>query len=80
MTPKFLREEASRFRELAEGSTREASIQRLLGMAADFEARATAAEAAAVAKPEPEPQPEPEPPAPRAKPERKSTRTPIAVP
>ena len=46
MTPQFLRSEAARFREMAEFVTdREASRQRLLGMAADYEARAAAAEA-----------------------------------
>ncbi|HEY2615931.1 MAG TPA: hypothetical protein VGI78_01200 [Acetobacteraceae bacterium] len=46
MTPQFLRSEAARFREMAEAVTdREASRQRLLGMAADYEARAAAAEA-----------------------------------
>jgi hypothetical protein len=43
MTPRLLREEAARFREMAESTEREASKQRLLGMAADFEARAAAA-------------------------------------
>ena len=44
MTPKFLRAEAARFREMAEGITdREASRQRLLGMALDYESRANAA-------------------------------------
>jgi hypothetical protein len=46
MTPKFLRSEAARFREMAESVTdREASRQRLLAMAADYEARAAAADA-----------------------------------
>jgi hypothetical protein len=44
MTPKFLREEASRFRGMAETAEREASKQRFLMMAADFEARAQAAD------------------------------------
>jgi F420-dependent methylenetetrahydromethanopterin dehydrogenase len=43
MTPRLLREEAARFRAMAETTEREASKQRLLGMAADFEARAAAA-------------------------------------
>ena len=43
MTPQFLRSEAARFRELAELTDREASRQRLLGMAVDYEARAQAA-------------------------------------
>ncbi|MEI7711323.1 MAG: hypothetical protein WCI94_07815 [Rhodospirillales bacterium] len=51
MTPKFLREEASRFRGMAEEQTREASKLRLLGMAADYEARATAADGLVVAAP-----------------------------
>ncbi|MGC1410667.1 MAG: hypothetical protein WA864_17195 [Acetobacteraceae bacterium] len=64
MTPQFLRSEAARFREMAEAVTdREASRQRLLAMAADYEARA---EAAAAAQPievqsgEPEPTPAPD--------------------
>jgi hypothetical protein len=44
MTPKFLREEAARFRGMAETVDREASKQRFLMMAADFEARAQAAD------------------------------------
>ena len=44
MTPKFLREEAARFRGMAEENTREASKLRLLGMAADYESRATKAD------------------------------------
>ena len=44
MTPKFLREEASRFRGMAETTTREASKQRLLDMAADYDAQAAAAD------------------------------------
>jgi hypothetical protein len=47
MTPQFLRSEAARFREMADAVTdREASRQRLLTMAADYEARAEAAAAA----------------------------------
>jgi hypothetical protein len=47
MTPQFLRSEAARFREMADAVTdREASRQRLLAMAADYEARAEAAAAA----------------------------------
>lgn len=60
MTPQFLRSEAARFREMAEAVTdREASKQRLLAMAVDYDARATAAEAAQppVQMREPEPQP-----------------------
>jgi hypothetical protein len=45
VTPQFLRSEAARFREMAESVTdREASKQRLLAMAVDFEARAALAE------------------------------------
>lgn len=44
MTPKFLREEALRFRGMAETTAREASKQRLLDMAADYEAQAAAAD------------------------------------
>jgi hypothetical protein len=44
MTPKFLREEAARFRGMAETSDREASKQRFLSMAVDFESRAEAAD------------------------------------
>src|ERR1700761_319190 len=44
MTPKFLRQEAARFRGMAETADREASKARLLTMAADYEARAEAAE------------------------------------
>jgi hypothetical protein len=46
MTPKFLREEAARFRGMAETSEREASKERLLTMALDYDARAAAADAA----------------------------------
>ena len=63
MTPQFLRSEAARFREMAESVTdREASRQRLLAMAVDYEARAAAAEAeqppelkSAVDEPPPDP-------------------------
>jgi hypothetical protein len=44
MTPKFLREEAARFRGMAETVEREASRQRLLTMATDYESKAKAAE------------------------------------
>ena len=44
MTPQFLREEASRFRGMAETVEREASKLRLLKMAADYEQRAKAAD------------------------------------
>jgi hypothetical protein len=53
MTPKFLREEAARFRGMAETSDREASKQRFLAMAVDFETRANAADE--VTNPAPEP-------------------------
>ena len=42
MTPEFLREEAARFRGMAETIDREASKLRLLAMAADYEAKAEA--------------------------------------
>jgi hypothetical protein len=42
MHPKFLREEAARFRGMAETQDREASRLRLLKMAADYEAKADA--------------------------------------
>jgi hypothetical protein len=42
MTPKFLREEAARFRGMAGTAHLEASKVRLLAMATDFESRATA--------------------------------------
>src|SRR5690349_13532990 len=45
MTPQFLRSEAARFREMAESLTdREASRQRLLAMAIDYDKRAEQAE------------------------------------
>ena len=44
MTPKFLREEAARFRGMAETADREASKARFLHMAADYEDRAKAAD------------------------------------
>jgi hypothetical protein len=44
MTPKFLREEAARFRGMAGTADLEASKLRLLAMATDFESRATAAD------------------------------------
>jgi hypothetical protein len=44
MTPKFLREEAARFRGMAGTADLEASKVRLLAMATDFESRATAAD------------------------------------
>jgi hypothetical protein len=43
MTPRFLRDEASRFRGMANDTDREATKLRLLAMAADYEARAEAA-------------------------------------
>jgi hypothetical protein len=60
MTPQFLRSEAARFREMAEGVTdREASRQRLLNMASDYESRANAA--GEVQLPEPIPVPDADP-------------------
>jgi hypothetical protein len=44
MTPKFLREEAARFRGMAGAADLEASKLRLFAMATDFESRATAAD------------------------------------
>ena len=44
MTPQFLRSEAARFRDMAESSDREASRQRLLAMAVDYETQAEQAE------------------------------------
>jgi hypothetical protein len=44
MTPKFLREEAARFRGMAGTADLEASKTRLLAMAIDFESRAIAAD------------------------------------
>jgi hypothetical protein len=44
MTPQFLREEAARFRGMAEMQEREASKARLLKMAVDYEAQAKAAD------------------------------------
>ena len=40
MTPQFLRHEAARFRGMAEDADREATKERFLTMAADYEARA----------------------------------------
>ena len=51
MTPKFLRDEAARFRQMAETTEREASKLRLLGMATDFEARAQAIDGRTVQAP-----------------------------
>ena len=44
MTPKFLREEAARFRGMAGTADLEASKTRLFAMAIDFKSRATAAD------------------------------------
>jgi hypothetical protein len=51
MTPKFLREEAARFRGMVETVDRDASKLRLLTMAADYESKADAADE--LAKPQP---------------------------
>jgi len=60
MTPKFLRAEAARFREMAEAVTdREASRQRLLAMAIDYESRANVADMAQPTEPMPDAEPEP---------------------
>jgi hypothetical protein len=52
MTPKFLRDEAARFRGMADTADRESSKQRLLAMAVDYESRAMAA--GGVSEPEPD--------------------------
>ena len=52
MTPRFLREEAARFRAMAEDSIREASKARLLAMADDYEARAASAAVETVTEPD----------------------------
>ena len=52
MDIRFLRDEAARFRGMAEESDREATRLRLLAMAVDYDTRANAA--AAVMKPVPE--------------------------
>ena len=44
MDAKFLREEAARFRGMAETQDREASKQRYLAMATDYESKAEAAD------------------------------------
>jgi hypothetical protein len=59
MTPQFLRSEAARFRDMAESADREASRQRLLAMAVDYEAQAAMAES--LTPPEQEQATEPEP-------------------
>lgn len=46
MTPRFLREEAARFRGMANDTDREATRERFLAMAADYDNRAQAAHAA----------------------------------
>jgi hypothetical protein len=74
MTPKFLRDEAARFRGMAESSERESSRLRLLAMATDYEARAgvaadNEAPAGVVAEPD-----EPEAPEVSAPPPVKSVR------
>ena len=43
MNHRFLRDEAARFRAMADDTDREATKARLLGMAADYEARAQVA-------------------------------------
>jgi hypothetical protein len=60
MTPKFLRAEAARFREMAETTDRAASRQRLLGMASDYESRADAAVEAQPLEQAPDAEPAPE--------------------
>lgn len=51
MTPQFLRAEAARFRGMAEATEREASKQRLLAMALDYESKAETA--AGLTEPQP---------------------------
>ena len=48
MDARFLRDEAARFRGMADDTDREATRVRLLGMAADYEARAVVADGLAV--------------------------------
>lgn len=43
MTPQFLRHEAARFRGMAEDADRQATKERFLAMAADYDARAKVA-------------------------------------
>ena len=78
MTPQFLRAEAARFREMAEVADREASRQRLLRMATDYEERAKAADALQpprpVEEPEAEAEAEAETEAPAEEPKPKPTR------
>jgi hypothetical protein len=61
MTPQFLRSEAARFREMAEAVDREASRQRLLAMALDYETRALEADKNQPPAPPPQETAEPEP-------------------
>ena len=51
MNYRFLRDEAERFRTMAEESDRETTRQRLLAMAADYEARSKLAEQSTMAEP-----------------------------
>ena len=60
MTPRFLREEAARFRAMAGDTERHESKLRYLAMADDYEARAVAGDATAAANPVPEAPEEPE--------------------
>lgn len=77
MTPRFLRDEAARFRDMADATDREASRLRLLGMADDYEQRAQTAEAlAGPAQPEPVDEPSLQPPIEDAAPARVSRRIP----
>ena len=61
MTPKFMRQEAARFRDMASMQEREASRLRLLGMADDYEARAFAVDGLKAEGPEPATAEEPAP-------------------
>jgi len=51
MTPQFLRAEAARFRGMAEVTELEASKQRLLAMALDYESKAETADGPAEPQP-----------------------------
>jgi hypothetical protein len=51
MTPRFLRDEAARFRGMAETTDREATKLRLLAMATDYDARAGVADDVSIPEP-----------------------------
>jgi hypothetical protein len=75
MTPKFMRAEAARFRDMASTTDREASRLRLLAMADDYEARARAGEDPATAEAA-----APEPAAPEAAAPEPAAPEPVAAP